>query len=191
MRSGFESTGLYPFSVERALSKLPKEDRVVETAVQAQLLKRLNDLRYNPPPTTHAARPKKKEKLPAGEAYTCSGSVDSEEEDEPAVRRPRRVMPAEDSESSSSSDYSDQSSSEEERNDKVHKIVEKVRRKRCLRLFEMGQGDQAEEMEDDGEKGDKEEEEPNQPVVQPAQDSVEEWVYKWYHSTHSILNYLY
>jgi hypothetical protein len=70
MRSGFESTGLYPFNVERALSKLPKENRTVETEVQQQLLKWFNDIRYNPPPTTHAHRPKKNEKLPAGERPT-------------------------------------------------------------------------------------------------------------------------
>jgi hypothetical protein len=64
----------------------------------------------------------KKEKLPAGETYTCSGSVDSEEEDKPAVRRPRRVMLAGDSESSSSSNCSNQSSSEEERSAKVQKM---------------------------------------------------------------------
>jgi hypothetical protein len=43
----------------------------VDSAVQKELINRLSDLRYNPPPTTHAGRPKKKDKLPAGSAYTC------------------------------------------------------------------------------------------------------------------------
>jgi hypothetical protein len=61
MRSGFESTGLIPFSMERALSKLPDEDREVETAVQGQLLQRLSDMRYNaPPPPMRVDRPKRR-----------------------------------------------------------------------------------------------------------------------------------
>lgn len=72
IRSGFAGTGLFPLSLERALSKLPEEDREVETEVQRQLLKRLSDMRYNPPPTTAAPRPSKKDKLPPGASYTCS-----------------------------------------------------------------------------------------------------------------------
>lgn len=39
--------------------------------MQQQLINQLSNIRYNPPPTTHAGRPKKKDKLPAGAAYTC------------------------------------------------------------------------------------------------------------------------
>lgn len=45
----------------------------MESDVQRQLLARLSDMRYNPPPTTHAKRPLKKDKLPPGASYTCSG----------------------------------------------------------------------------------------------------------------------
>jgi hypothetical protein len=69
--SGFESCGLFPLNPERALAKLPKEDREVESSVQLQLLNRLSLMRYNQPETTHASRPKKKDKLPAGASYTC------------------------------------------------------------------------------------------------------------------------
>ncbi len=46
--SGFETTGLYPLSLEKALTKLPAEERVVESQVQQQLLNKLSDMRYNP-----------------------------------------------------------------------------------------------------------------------------------------------
>ena len=66
IRSGFESCGLFPFNVERALSKLPMEQREVETQVQQQLLRRLESLRYEQPRKTHTGRPKKK-----GGLYLC------------------------------------------------------------------------------------------------------------------------
>lgn len=86
IRSGFESTGLYPVDVRRALTKLPQEDREIESAVQQKLLDRLSELRYNPVPTTRAKRPLKKDKIPAGAAYTCAanqaeGSSSEESED--------------------------------------------------------------------------------------------------------------
>jgi hypothetical protein len=80
IRSGFEATGLYPLSVGKALSKLPKENREVESEVQQQLINQLSDLRHNPPATTRAGRPKKNEKLPAGSSYTCH--VVEEDEDD-------------------------------------------------------------------------------------------------------------
>lgn len=43
---------------------------MVETQVQQQLLNKLKTMRYGEGPS-RAARPKKKEKLPAGAAYTC------------------------------------------------------------------------------------------------------------------------
>jgi hypothetical protein len=85
IRSGFEATGLYPFSVEKALSKLPAEleDREVETAVQRTLLKTLEDMRYKAPANKAAARPRRGDKLPAGAAYTCKpAGGDNEEEKE-------------------------------------------------------------------------------------------------------------
>jgi hypothetical protein len=88
IRSGFETCGLYPFSLEKALAKLPEEERDVESNVQRQLLQQLSAMRYNQPATTHANRPKKKEKLPPGASYTCVGiggevglPVDEDEED--------------------------------------------------------------------------------------------------------------
>jgi hypothetical protein len=38
IRGGFEATGLFPFSVDRALSKLPAEDREVTSRVHQALL---------------------------------------------------------------------------------------------------------------------------------------------------------
>ena len=63
IRSGFESTGLYLLKMERALAKLPHAvapDEDVMSAVQQHLINRLASLRYNPPPTKPALRPKKK-----------------------------------------------------------------------------------------------------------------------------------
>jgi hypothetical protein len=71
IRSGFESCGLYPFNPERGLSKLPKDNREVESNVQKQLLEKLSSMRYNQPANKHAKRPSKKDKLPAGASYTC------------------------------------------------------------------------------------------------------------------------
>jgi hypothetical protein len=69
--SGFEACGLYPMNVGRPLSRLPEEDKEVETQVQQELLKKLQDMRYNQPSSAQADWQKKKEKLPAGASYTC------------------------------------------------------------------------------------------------------------------------
>jgi hypothetical protein len=71
--SGFQTCGLYPLCLEKALAKLPQDEREVESDMQRQLLKQLSSMRYNQPTTTHANRPKKKEKLPPGASYTCVG----------------------------------------------------------------------------------------------------------------------
>jgi hypothetical protein len=184
LRSGFESTGLYPFSVEKALSKLPSEEREVETAVQAQLLKRLSDMRYKAPPTTHARRPSQKEKLPAGEAYTCS--LDSEEEDEPALVRPKRFRAA--GESDSSSESSDESSSEEERSEVVKNIVERLKSRRPLfgevqqdKIGDEESGDKGGDDQGVNDEGMGENEvlpDPAQdrPVEKTVQDNAQDWV---------------
>lgn len=75
IRSGFESCGIHPFSAERALKKLPVENRVVESLIQQQVLNKLHSMRYDQGPTTQAKRPKKKDKLPAGASLTCLGST--------------------------------------------------------------------------------------------------------------------
>jgi len=82
IRSGFETTGLYPFSVEKAIAKLPVEleQREVDTDVQRTLLKTLEAMRHNVPPTKAAPRPKKADKLPAAAAYTCAAPVAAEED---------------------------------------------------------------------------------------------------------------
>jgi hypothetical protein len=71
IRSGFSTTGLFPLSLEKALSKLPAEDREVENNITQKFIDKLSAMRYDPPSTTHANRPKKNEKLPAGASYTC------------------------------------------------------------------------------------------------------------------------
>jgi hypothetical protein len=71
IRKGFETTGLFPLSLEKALSKLPQEEREIESAVQLQVLKKLESMRYEQPATSAATRPRQKDKLPAGASYTC------------------------------------------------------------------------------------------------------------------------
>jgi hypothetical protein len=55
---GFETCGLFPVSLEKALARLLKEleleEREVETRVQMELLKTLTSMHYNPPATKHA-----------------------------------------------------------------------------------------------------------------------------------------
>lgn len=87
--SGFEATGLYPASVQRALTKLPAEHREVQSAVEQQLLNTLSEMRYNPGKTTCAERPRKKDKLPPGASYSSTPAglrvnpaAGEEEEDE-------------------------------------------------------------------------------------------------------------
>jgi hypothetical protein len=79
-RKGFETCGLFPVSLEKALARLPKEveEREVESRVQMELLKTLSSMRYNPPATKHAQRPKKSQKLPAGASYTCKKKPEDE-----------------------------------------------------------------------------------------------------------------
>ncbi len=136
------------------------------TGVQQQLLKKLSDMRYNTPATTHARRPTKSEKLPAGAAYTCAAEnqdeTESESEDEPV--RPKRTRAGGDS-SSSDSSSSDQSSDEEERSVLVQKIVERMKRKRPL--FSREQQDDL--LPDLGEQ------EP--PQEESAKDTIQAWVY--------------
>lgn len=73
IRSGFECCGIYPFSMERALQKLPEERREVDSLIQKQVLDKLHSMRYDQGPNTQAGRPKKKDKLPAGASLTCVG----------------------------------------------------------------------------------------------------------------------
>jgi hypothetical protein len=60
--------------VDRALSKLPAEDRQVTSKVHQALLNQLQEMRYSPSGAKRAERPKKKEKLPPGASYTCAAS---------------------------------------------------------------------------------------------------------------------
>ena len=82
IRSGFETTGLFPLSAARGLAKLPTpvEEREVETLVQQQLLEKLSTIRYNPAPNKQAQRPSKKDKLPAGASFTCAANEESDED---------------------------------------------------------------------------------------------------------------
>ncbi len=105
IRSGFETTGIHPISVERALAKLPKEvdAAAVESAVQLQFVQTLEAMRYHGPTNKAAARPKKNEKLPAGASYTCKAggggqtqngddSGDSSDSDSDEEEEGRRVQ---------------------------------------------------------------------------------------------------
>ncbi len=85
--------------MERVLPKLPKEmnSAEIETAVQKSLLNKLNDIRHNLPATKQAPRPKNKDNLPAGAAYTCptqpaSDTSDEEELEEPVAVTKKRSL---------------------------------------------------------------------------------------------------
>lgn len=137
--------------MEKILEKLPSEAAAgdVQSDVQRVLVNRLAQLRYNPPPITRAVRPKKKDKLPAGETYTCRAkdnvpteddSTTDEEMPDPAPRTRNRVL----KESSDSSDYSDSSgtgTSDDERSLAVRKII--------ARLSKYKKRPREEEKEDD------------------------------------------
>jgi hypothetical protein len=136
IRSGFAASGIAPFNVERPLSRLPREPDNAENAVQQQLINRLSELCYNPPPTTAARRPKQKEKLPAGAAYGGAWVRDeSMDEVEAVASRAKRAHPSamsssESSEDSSSSDSDSDEEEAEERRRAVANIVERLRRKK-------------------------------------------------------------
>jgi hypothetical protein len=97
IRAGFECTGICPLNAERVLSKLPKEQREVDSQVQQQLLNKLSSIRYSPGPSSKAPRPKKKDRLPAGASYTCTpeGAVVGlpDDEDEDLLDSPSVVLP--------------------------------------------------------------------------------------------------
>ncbi len=60
--------------MDRALSKLPAEDRQVTSKVHQALLNQLQEMRYSHSGAKRAERPKKKDKLPPGASYTCAAS---------------------------------------------------------------------------------------------------------------------
>jgi len=102
---GFETTGLYPFSMEKALSKLPEEveERGVESEVQQRLLQTLSNMRYNALANKAAARPKRNQRLPPGASYTCGPEKEA-----------KRVNPSGDSSDSVSNSKLTSSESESE-----------------------------------------------------------------------------
>jgi FKBP-type peptidyl-prolyl cis-trans isomerase len=77
VRGGWSGTGLHPFNPRKVLDKMPGEKVDVASDVQRALLKQLQGMRYNPSATTRATQPRKKDKLPAGEAYTCPAEVEA------------------------------------------------------------------------------------------------------------------
>ncbi len=83
IRSGFQTTGLYPISIEKAITKLPAEveEREVETAVHRELLRTLSDMRNDAPANKAATGPKKNKKLPPGASYTCVVAREEDEEE--------------------------------------------------------------------------------------------------------------
>jgi len=91
--NGFATTGLFPFDPQKVLGKLPPDEIPDHQTVEGQLLQRLSDMRYGKGPAKRAARPSKKDKLPAGESYTCRGGDQTEQtednssgsEDDPEV----------------------------------------------------------------------------------------------------------
>lgn len=74
IKSGFACCGIFPFSLERALSKMPPTTVEIESQMHEQVLKKLQSIRYDPAPNAKAGRPTKKQKHPAGASLTCVGS---------------------------------------------------------------------------------------------------------------------
>jgi len=174
--SGFAATGLFPFDPERVLRKFPEDAGPTSTAVETALLNRLSDMRYNPGQTKRAQRPSKKDKLPAGESYSCAGPSNprgagdaEEEEDENSDSDSSNSY-----KSSSSSGEEDESSEEEEggsdrdksdtdederardeeRSENVRKIIKRLEKPlKKLAQSRAGRSRQQEENEDDVEEG--------------------------------------
>lgn len=142
--SGFATCGLFPLDLEAALSRLPKEDRGDLTSIQSQLLKQLSTMRYEPRATTHAQRPKKKEKLPAGASWTCPASGD---EEEGVVTLPVDVdKEIEDVEAAVESPGSE---NESERRVTVHNIISRL--SKGFRQQKKAAGDEVSSSSDDNE----------------------------------------
>ncbi len=120
-----------PSAWRGSFSKLSKEMNraVIETAVQKSLLNKLNDMRHNLPATKQAPRPKNKDKLPAGAAYTCPAqpasdtSYEEELEDPMAVTKKRSLtsMLKSSHEDSNSSNYSNVATDSDEASDREEK----------------------------------------------------------------------
>jgi hypothetical protein len=177
IRSGFESTGICPLSVDTALSKLPKEDREVATKVQQQLLNKLSELRYNPAVPTRAPRPKKSDKLPAGASYTCSVTT-------PTVRRKHvaaaQVRPSGDdtdsdnsdvpeAESSDDSEDTDSDESDTERSRQVCNIIQRLASKKRYRQEDDEDADDILDQAMDSDKDKEQEQEPDMEQVKENQ----------------------
>ncbi len=123
--------------------------------MQCQLLKRLNDLRYKPLPTTSAKRPKNKEKLPPGTSYICP--VEDEAMDNH-------------SSSGDSSEYSkDEEEEEAERSAEVRKIMERMQKKTMYAKTAHDLHD----VEEEPVQGQPEEQPPQDPLEEPAGDTVQ------------------
>jgi len=154
---GFKATGLYPFSPETALSKLPAETREVTSKVHEVLLKKLATMRYKPAGSTHAPRPKKTDKLPAGASYTCRAGGDGDDGDEP-VAGPSKPRQPDSSSSSSSEDYnSSDNESDRERSRTVKNIVQRLARKRSLLDRDEDGDDDEDEEEEQAEEAEEDE----------------------------------
>jgi hypothetical protein len=168
IKSGFECCGLHPLSQERALAKLPAENRDVVSNVQKQLIQQLSSMRYQQVSTTHANRPKKKEKLPAGAAYTCVGdregtvcmAVDPDEELEEMQRQ--------------SAEESGESDREENvRSVQVQNIIERLSAKYNLKK-RMREDDEEGEDKDDEDNDDSSSSSSSEEDVREEGDSEEE-----------------
>ncbi len=95
IRSGFESTGICPLSVHRALSKLPKEDRDVAKKCSISFS------------STPAPRPKKSNKWLAGASDTCSAATPTAHNRQATASG---VQPSRNNADSNNSDVSDDKS---------------------------------------------------------------------------------
>ena len=129
IRSGFEACGLFPLSVERALAKLPREDRGELPPIHKQLVQQLSSMRYDPQPTTQAKRPKKKEKLPAGAAYTCAAGGDNEEGDVTMPIDLEEEMQEEEMQEEVLVTSDDDEADTRQRRSKVHNIIKRLGRR--------------------------------------------------------------
>lgn len=147
--NGFATTGLYPLDPERLLRKLPADEIPPENSVEAELRNKLSNMRYNQGKPKRAARPTKKDKLPAGVSYTCRKS-DGEEEDDPEV-----VDSSSDSRSGGEDSDSDSGSEDKQRSKNVKEIIKRLQKgeKRKTTEATEEEGEEEEENEEEGDDG--------------------------------------
>ncbi len=116
---------------------LQKEDREVTSQVQQQVFNRLYEMWYSPAATTHAARPKKSQKLLPCASYSCSLTTSAAHGKQLAANQRQVTSSGDYNNSESSKDCSNVSSndsndSRKEQSRQVQNIIQRLAKKRPL-----------------------------------------------------------